>query len=45
MDDFNVFRKYDNLLICPPMGPVYNRNTDFCELTLFLKKNNLSLTV
>ena len=42
MDDFNVCRKYDNLLICPPMGPVSNRNTDFCELALFLGKQSVS---
>ena len=42
MDDFNVCRKYDNLLICPPMGSVYNRNTDSCELALFLKKQPVS---
>ena len=38
MDDFNVYRKYDNLLICPLIGPIYNRNTNFCELALFLEK-------
>ena len=31
INDFNVCRKYDNLLICSPMGPIYNRNTDCCE--------------
>ena len=31
MNDFNVCRKYD-LLICPPLRPIYNRNTDCCEL-------------
>ena len=42
MNDFNVCRKYDNLLICPPMGPIYNRNTDCCELALFLEKQSVS---
>ena len=37
MKDFNVYRKYDDLLICPPMGPIYNRNTDCCELALFIE--------
>ncbi|ORD93214.1 hypothetical protein ECANGB1_618 [Enterospora canceri] len=44
MDDFRVCRKYDDLLICPPMGPVCNRNTDFCELALFLKKKKKSVS-
>ena len=41
MNDFNVCRKYDNLLICLPMGSIYNRNTDFCELALFLEKQSI----
>ena len=40
MDDFNVCRKYDDLSICPPMGPIYNRNTDYCELALFLERTS-----
>ena len=38
VDYFNVCRKYDDLLICPPMESIYNQNTECCELTLFLQK-------
>ena len=41
MDGFNVCRKYDDLLICLPMGPIYNRNTDCCELALLLGKQSV----
>ena len=42
VDDFNVCRKYDDLLICPPRWPVYNGNTECYELALFLEKNYVS---
>ena len=42
IDDFNVCRKYDDLLIFPPLGPIYNRDTDCCELALFLEKQYVS---
>ena len=41
MNDFDLCRKYDSLLICPPLGSIYNRNTDCCELPLFLEKQSV----
>ena len=44
VDDFNICRIYDELLIWPPLGPIYKRNTECCELALFLEKKNLYLS-
>ena len=43
VDEFNVCRKYDDILICPSLGPIYYRNTERCELALFLEKKSLYL--
>ena len=35
-------RKHDNLLICPPLGPVYTTNMESCESAVFLNSQSAS---
>ena len=42
VDDFDVCRRYDELLICSPIGPIHTSNTECCELALILQKKYVS---
>ena len=41
-NDFDLCRKFETLLICPPLGPIYHTNANCCELDIFLERNSAS---
>ena len=43
-NDFDSCRKFDNLLICPPLGPIYHIDSkqNDCELDIFLERQSAS---
>lgn len=41
-NDFDLCRKFESLLICPPLGPIYHADTKCCELDVFLERESAS---
>ena len=42
-NDFQSCRKFENLLICPPLGPIYHvESQNECELDIFLERESAS---
>ena len=41
-NDFDLCRKFETLLICPPLGPIYHTDTNCCELDIFLERKSAS---
>ena len=41
-NDFDLCRKFESLLICPPLGPIYHTDTNCCEIDVFLERDSAS---